>query len=65
MQVHEVIENVKNLPEDELRIFSKCFEEFEQEIWCDEFEKDVKNGKLEKLAEQAIKDFRAGRCQKL
>ena len=65
MQVHEVIENVKNLAEDELRIFSKCFEEFEQEIWCDEFEKDVKNGKLEKLAEQAIKDFRAGRCQKL
>ena len=65
MQVHEVIENVKNLPEDELRIFSEWFEEFEQEIWCDEFEKDVKNGKLEKLAEQAIKDFRAGRCQKL
>ena len=51
MQVHEVIENVKNLAEDELRIFSKCFEEFEQEIWCDEFEKDVKNGKLEKLSE--------------
>jgi len=65
MQVHEIIENIKKLPENELKILLEWIENFEQELWDKEFERDVKQGKLEKLAEQAIKDFRAGKCQEL
>ncbi|OAQ20028.1 hypothetical protein [Thermosulfurimonas dismutans] len=65
MQVHEIIENIKKLPENDLKILLEWIEDFEQELWDKEFERDVKLGKLEKLAEQAIKDFRAGICQPL
>ncbi len=65
MQVHEIIENIKKLPENDLKILLKWIEDFEQELWDKEFERDVKLGRLEKLAEQAIKDFRAGKCQEL
>lgn len=65
MQVHEIIENIKKLPENDLKILLEWIGDFEQELWDKEFERDVKLGKLEKLGEQAIKDFRAGKCQKL
>ena len=65
MQVHKIIESIKKLPENDLKILLKWIEDFEQELWDKEFERDVKLGKLEKLAEQAIKNFRAGKCQEL
>ena len=40
-------------------------ENFEQELWEKELEEDVRLGKLDKLAEQAIRDFRAGKCREL
>ena len=65
MEVHEIIENIKKLPEDDLKILLEWIEGFEQELWDKEFERDVKLGKLKKLAEQAIKDFQDGKCQEL
>ena len=37
----------------------------EWEAWCEQFEKDVKAGKLDHLGEKALEDLRAGRCQDL
>ncbi len=65
MQVYEIIENIKKLPENDLKILLKWIDELEQELWDKEFERDVKQGKLEKLAKQAIEDLRAGKCQEL
>ncbi len=65
MQVYEIIENIKKLSENDLKILLEWIEDFEQELWDKEFERDVEQGKLEKLAEQAIKDFRAGKCREL
>ncbi|GAB6163670.1 hypothetical protein JCM12298_28300 [Desulfothermus naphthae] len=65
MQVDELIENIKKLPKNDLRILLEWIENFEQELWNREFEEDVRLGKLDKLAEQAIRDFRAGKCLKL
>ena len=64
-QVYEPIENIKNLPKNDLRILLEWVENFEQELWDKEFEEDVRLGKLDKLAERAIRDFRAGKCLKL
>ena len=33
--------------------------------WFDEFEADAKSGKLDRLANQAIADFRASKCKEL
>jgi hypothetical protein len=65
MQVYEIIENIKRLPEDDLKILLEWIENFEQELWDKKFEEDVRLGKLDKLAEQAIKDFQAGKCREL
>jgi hypothetical protein len=34
-------------------------------LWDEKFEKDVKSGKLDHLADQAIADLRAGDCKEL
>ena len=65
MQLYEVIENIKKLSAKDLKILLEWIEDYEQKLWDQEFERDVKLGKLDKLAEQAIKDFRAGKCQEL
>ncbi len=65
MQVYEIIENIKKLPEKDLKILLEWIENFEQNFWDQEFERDVRLGKLDKLAEQAIKDFQAGKCREL
>ena len=65
MQLYEIIENIKKLPKNDLEILLEWIENFEQELWDKEFEGDVRLGKLDKLDEQAIRDFRAGKCQEL
>ena len=39
--------------------------EVEWEEWCQQFEKDVKAGKLDDLSEKALEDLQAGRCKDL
>ena len=61
----EVQAAVSQLSAHELARFRKWFEEFEATMWDEQFEKDVKSGKLDHLADQAIADFRAGDCKEL
>ena len=68
MSIHTVKElqsAVSQLSPQELARFRKWFEEFEAEMWDKQFEDDVKSGKLDKLADQAIADLRAGNCKEL
>ncbi len=65
LTAREVIESIKKLPPSELKTLLNWIEEFEEELWDREFERDVKEGKLEALAQKAIKDFRQGKCTEL
>ncbi len=56
---------VSQLPPKELAHFRKWFEEFDAKMWDRQFEEHAKSGKLDKLANQAIADFRAGKFRKL
>jgi len=56
---------VSQLSPQELARFREWFEEFEAEMWDRQFEDDVKAGKLDNLANQAIADLRAGNCKEL
>ena len=47
---------------DERARFRAWFEEFDAKVWDKQFEEDVKLGKLDHLANQAIDDFRVGNC---
>lgn len=37
----------------------------EWETWCEQFEEDVKSGRLDRLFDEALEDLRAGRCKDL
>ncbi len=63
--VQEIEKAITQLPKDDLAALREWFEEFEAKIWDNQFEEDVQSGKLEKLANKAITDFRAGKCKEL
>ncbi len=63
--VKELQTAVSRLSSQELARFREWFEEFEAKMWVEQFENDVKSGKLDHLAEQAIADLRAGNCKEL
>ncbi len=56
---------VTNLSWPELDVFRKWYEKFESELWDRRIEADIKAGKLDKLAQEALDDFEAGLCTEL
>jgi hypothetical protein len=56
---------VKQLTAEELRAFRDWFVEFDAGAWDQQIESDVKSGKLDELAERALRDYQAGRATKL
>jgi hypothetical protein len=63
--IEEIQSAVVRLSPEELRRFSEWFEGFSADLWDRQWEEDVKAGNLDKAADQAIADFRAGRCTDL
>jgi len=63
--VKEIASAVARLAKDELTAFREWFEEFDAKARDRQFDKDVAAGKLDKLAFQAIVDYRAGKCREL
>ncbi|QND63083.1 hypothetical protein HB777_03525 [Mesorhizobium loti] len=62
----EQIENsVAALSHEELKAFAKWFEAFRADMWDRQIEADAKAGRLDKLAEQALAEVRAGRTRPL
>ena len=56
---------VKDLPPDELEEFRAWFAEFEAAAFDAKIEHDARSGKLDRLAEAALKEFREGRTREL
>jgi hypothetical protein len=56
---------VKELSPKELAAFREWFAQFDAEVWDRQFEADVKSGKLDNLAERALRDHNAGRSTDL
>ena len=65
MTIQEIEQAIAELSPKELARFRVWFEEFDAQAWDDQFERDVKAGKLDKLADKAIRDFRAGKAKEL
>ena len=63
--VQEIQADVAHLSPDELARFRAWFEEFDAKVWDKQIEEDVKLGKLDHLANQAIADFHAGNFRKI
>jgi hypothetical protein len=63
--IKEIETAVSKLSTDELAAFRGWFAEFDAEAWDRQFEQDVKAGRLDALADEAINDLRNGRCTDL
>ena len=65
MSIHEIEQAITELSADELARFREWFEEFDAQMWDEQLENDAKAGKLDKLADKAKSDFRAGKAKEL
>ena len=63
--IQEIQTAVSELSPEELSVFRAWFVEFDAKVWDQEFEQDVAAGRLEALAEEALRDLREGRCTDL
>lgn len=62
----EQIENsVSALSDEELKAFAEWFAELQWQRWDRQFEANVKAGRLDRFAEEARADIRAGRTSPL
>ncbi|MGI0481927.1 hypothetical protein ACN4EE_14220 [Geminocystis sp. CENA526] len=64
-QLKEIEKAVSQLSPQDLREFRDWFAQFDSEAWDRQFEKDVATGKLDELAEKALKHLREGNCNNL
>ncbi len=63
--VFEIENAVQKLSRNDLTAFRDWFLGFDAEAWDKQFEEDVKAGRFDALAEEALRDLRAGRCTEL
>ena len=63
--VQEIEHAVSHLSGPELDEFRAWFTRFDTEAWDRQFEEDARDGKLDRLADQALKDLEEGRCRPL
>ena len=63
--VQEIEKAIESLSFKELSQFRTWFFDFDAEAWDQQFERDVKAGKLEALGEEALRDLKEGHCKDL
>jgi hypothetical protein len=63
--VEEIEHAISKLPPDDLARFRAWFDAFEAKRFDEKIEQDAKSGRLDRIAEQAIADYRAGRAREL
>ena len=63
--VEEIQTAVQQLTIEERDQLWDWFQAFEDDDWDREIATDVAAGKLDKIAEEAVKDLREGRCTEL
>jgi len=54
---------ILQLPPKDFRRLSDWLLDQDQQRWDEQLERDVAAGKLDALADEAIADFKAGRCR--
>lgn len=64
-KIEQIEKDIQGLEPDELQAFRKWFWAFDAEAWDRQFEKDAQTGKLDSLAEAALKSFKSGHCSEI
>ncbi len=65
MSVIDLEQAIERLSPEDLAKFREWFTAFDAERWDRQIERDVEQGRLDALADEALRDFHAGRSKKL
>jgi len=60
--VQEIENAIRKLPAEDLAALRAWFAVFDADAWDRQFEQDVAAGRLDELAEEALRDLREGHC---
>ena len=64
-KIEEIKQAIEKLTPKQLAKFRAWFEEFQERAFDEQIERDAKAGKLDKLAEEALRAHREGRSREL
>lgn len=64
-KLEEIETAITKLPPDEVAKLRAWFDEFASQQWDAQIERDAKAGKLDRIAEKAREDHKAGRSRPL
>ncbi|MCL4501837.1 MAG: hypothetical protein M1438_08265 [Deltaproteobacteria bacterium] len=64
-KIEKIGREIQGFSPEELAAFRKWFEEFDAAAWDRQIADDVQAGKLDALAETALKAFTSGRCEEM
>jgi hypothetical protein len=65
MTLKELEQTISKLPPGELAEFRDWFLRFDGDRWDEQIEKDASSGKLDSLAQAALREFRSGQTNPL
>ncbi len=60
-RVETIEKEIEGLSSEELTNFRRWFHEFDAAVWDRQLEKDARAGKLDALADEALRDHRGGK----
>ena len=63
--VHEIEQAIRRLGPEDLSALRDWFAAFDAELWDRQLERDVAAGRLDRFAEEALRDLSEGRCTDL
>ena len=64
-KVTKIGREIQELSKAELATFRQWFRDFDAQAWDRQIEEDVQAGKLDALANKALKDFKSGKCSEV
>jgi hypothetical protein len=64
-ELEELENRIRNLPPEDLAKFRAWFVEFDHVLWDRRIQTDSKTGKLDRLVNEALADYKAGKAKKI
>ena len=65
MTLQQLEKSISELPPEQLSKFREWFLAFDADQWDQQLERDVGSGRLDQLADEAIRDHQAGKSTRL
>ncbi|MEA5617264.1 hypothetical protein VB711_05345 [Cronbergia sp. UHCC 0137] len=65
LQLEQIETAILSLPSHDFEKLRQWFLNLDYELWDEQIERDIADGKLEALAEEAIAEFKAGNCREI